>query len=205
MQAEGLGMRFGPHLLFRELCLRLDGGRSLAVTGANGSGKSTLLRLLAGVLGPRRGVVTLRVNDREIAPGDRPLHTGLVAPYAQVYGGFSARENLAFIAKARRLSSPGARIDRMLAEVQLDSRADDRVNTYSSGMKQRVKVAAALVSQPALLLLDEPGATLDAEGRAMIGRIVERQKEAGRLVVIATNDPREAEGCDQELRVSDFR
>ncbi len=197
-------MRFGRRLLFRELSFELEGGASLAVTGANGAGKSTLLRILAGVLTPTRGAVRLELDGRAVRAADRPLRTGMVAPYLGLYEGFTARENLAFVARARRLPDAEARTCCALEQVGLAGRADDLVRTYSSGMKQRVKYAVALLAEPALLLLDEPAANLDAAGLAMVEAVEARQRAAGRLLVIATNAPAEAARCDAQLCVEDF-
>ena len=204
LHADDLWMRFGQRVLFRRLSLKVRAGETLAVTGANGSGKSTLLRILAGVLQPRRGRVHLHVDGREVDGEFRPLHAGMVAPYLNVYDGFTARENLAFLARARRLSDAHSRIEAVLDQVGLLARADDLVSTFSSGMKQRVKVCAALLAEPPVLLLDEPSSNLDAPGRAMVEQVVEQQRERGGLVVLATNDEREAAWCDRSLRVEDF-
>lgn len=202
---DNVSMRFGRRLLFRRLGFTLEGGRSLAVTGANGSGKSTLLRILAGVLTPVSGAVHLKTEVGPVAPSERPLRTGLVAPYLNVYDGFSARENLAFLARARRLPRAETRIAAALEQVGLDGRAADRVATYSSGMKQRVKYAAALLAEPPLLLLDEPSANLDAAGLDMVASVAAHQRAQGRLLVVATNIADEAERCDAAIRIEDFR
>lgn len=204
LEARHLSRRFGRRVLFRELSYRLSGGRSLAVTGANGSGKSTLLRILAGVLRPSRGEVALWVHGQRVPPEVRPLQTGLVAPYLNVYDGFTARENLAFVARARRLPGATRRIEHALEQVGLLDRADDFVATYSSGMKQRVKFALALLTEPPLLLLDEPSSNLDQAGLAMVDRVVAHQRAAERLLVVATNAAEEAARCDEILRLEDF-
>lgn len=185
--------------------MRLDGGESLAVTGANGAGKSTLLRILAGLLTPRTGTVTLAVDGRPVSADEHSLRTGLVAPAVGVYEELTARETLRFLARARRVASPASRIEGVLARVGLADRADDRVATYSSGMRQRVKYAAALLATPPLLLLDEPVATLDAAGREMVRAIAEAWRAQGRLLVVATNRPDEAERHDRRLRIEDHR
>ena len=202
--ADNLGKRYGRRVLFRRLSFDLEGGNTMAVTGANGSGKSTLLKILAAVLRPTKGTVTLHHNGEVLSKETHPLSTGLVAPYLNVYDGFSARENLAFLAQARHLPQASARIDDVLAHVDLADRAEDLVSTYSSGMKQRVKYAAALLAEPPLLLLDEPTANLDTVGLAMVERIIAHQKEAGQLLILATNVPTEADKCDTVIRIEDF-
>jgi heme exporter protein A len=202
--ADGLGKRFGRRVLFRNLSFGLRGGQTLAVTGANGAGKSTLLRILAGVMRPTKGTVVLTWKGRPVAGEEHPLRTGLVAPYLNVYDGFSARENLQFLARARQLPAASQRMEAVLEMVSLTARADDLVGTYSSGMKQRVKYAAALLAEPWLLLLDEPSANLDAEGLEMVERVIVYQRDAGRLLVIATNIAAEAERGDTVIRIEDF-
>lgn len=204
LRADDLGMRFGRRILFRKIGFEVQGGTSLAVTGANGSGKSTLLRILAGLLTPAKGTATLNIAGQPLAREDQPLHTGLVAPYLNVYDGFTARENLAFLARARRLPDAEVRIQEVLDLVSLSPRADDFVGTYSSGMKQRVKYATALLAAPMLLLLDEPTANLDAAGLEMVDRVMAHQCSAGRILVVATNIEVEAEKCDASMRIEDF-
>jgi heme exporter protein A len=202
---DTLGHRYGSLLLFRRLSFTLTGGESLAVTGANGAGKSTLLRILAGVLAPRAGTVTLSVDGTPMGEEEHPLRVGLVAPALGLYGALTARENVAFLAAARRLGDAAARIDAVLDRVGIADRADDPVSTFSSGMQQRVKYAAALLADPPLLLLDEPAANLDAPGRAMAASVVEEKLAQGDMVVVATNRAGEAERHARSLRIEEHR
>jgi len=204
LRAHALGQNSGPLLLFRRMSFAVEGGESLAITGANGSGKSTLLRILAGVLTPRAGRVELSSEGTPIPDGGRPLHVGLVAPYLSAYDDLTARENIAFLARARGLS-PDGRADRLLERVGLGDRKDDLVRTFSSGMKQRVKYAAAMLAEPAVLLLDEPSANLDVAGIEMVEDAMQWQLDAGRILIVATNVAAEAAACDRRLRVEDYR
>ena len=203
--AEEVGHRYGSLLLFRRLSFSMEGGESLAVTGANGAGKSTLLRILAGVLAPKAGTVTLTVDGDPIGEEEHPLRVGLVAPALGLYGALTARENVAFLAEARRLGDAAARIESVLGRVGIAERADDPVSTFSSGMRQRVKYAAALLADPPLLLLDEPAANLDAPGRKMVSSVVDEQLAQGDMVVVATNRADEAERHPRSLRIEDHR
>lgn len=203
--AEGVGQRFGQRVLFRRLDLTASGGETLAITGSNGSGKSTLVRILAGVMRPTRGEVTLVRNGTPVAPEERPFATGLVAPYLNVYDGFSPRENLRFIARARRLRDADARITEVLERVTLADRADDFVGTFSSGMKQRMRFAAALLADPPVLLLDEPTSNLDQAGIETVAGIVASCVADRKVVIVATNDADEAAACDRTLCVTDYR
>ena len=189
-------MRYGRRRLFEALTVSVTPGAPLAVVGANGSGKSTLLLVLAGVVAPTAGAVTLTVGGRAVPAAARPLAVGLVAPALHLYEPLTARENLSFLARARRLPAPAARVEAALDRVGLLDRADEPLGTFSTGMRQRMRIAAAVLHRPAVLLLDEPGATLDAAGRALVVGLV---AEPGAVVVVATNDPAEAALCPRRL------
>jgi heme exporter protein A len=204
IEVNALSKRFGRRRLFRRLSFTLDGGVSLAVTGSNGSGKSTLLRILAGVLSPTSGTIALTHRGELISAEKRPINSALVAPYLNVYDGLTARENLEFIARVRRYVDAADRVDAALDQVGLSKRGDDLVQTYSSGMKQRVKFAAALLADPVLLLLDEPSSNLDEAGRAMVDIMMTHQQNVGGLLIVATNDASEAAVCDDRVCIEDF-
>jgi heme exporter protein A len=201
LTATRLGHRFGRRRLFDDLSFELLPGEVLIVAGANGTGKSTLLRILAGVLSPVSGEVRLEIDGRVLEREERPLATGYVAPYLEVYDGYSVRENLAFIARARGMRNAGVRIESVMAQVGLSRRADDPVKTFSSGLRQRARFAAALISDPPLLLLDEPGSNLDDAGVQMVKSVVDTRQASGGLLIIATNDEREASWGTREVRV----
>ncbi len=190
-------MRYGRHRLFEALSFAVAPGAPLAIVGGNGSGKSTLLRILAGVLSPLGGTVTLDVRGEAVAPRDRPRCVGFAAPALELYGPLTARENLAFLVRARGLS--GVDLDAELAAVGLAGRADEPVEAFSTGMRQRLRLASAVLPRPPVLLLDEPGATLDADGRALVARLV---GDESRIVVVATNDPAEAALCARTLTLA---
>ncbi len=187
-------MRYGRRRLFEGLSVTVEAGAPLAVTGANGAGKSTLLLLLAGLVSPTAGTVALTVDGRDIP--DRPLAVGFVAPALQLYEPLTARENLDFLSRARRL--PAGATDVALDRVGLLARADEPLATFSTGMRQRMRIAAAVLHRPPVLLLDEPGATLDAAGRALVESLV---AESSCVVVVATNDPAEAALCPRRLTI----
>ena len=205
LTTTGLGQQFGRLVLFREMEVTLHGGTSVAVTGANGSGKSTLLRILLGLLTPTVGEVTLRLDDAPVERADRARQMGLVAPYLGVYDALTARENLAFLAQARRVPDPDQRIAAVLDRVGLAARADDLVDTYSSGMRQRVKVAAALLHRPPVLLLDEPSTNLDAPGREMVQAVQDEHLRRGGLLIVATNRASETEQRDRVIDIGAYQ
>jgi heme exporter protein A len=126
---------------------------------------------------------------------------GLVAPYLQVYEEFTAAENLALAMRIRGAVPDVSRMRSLLDRVGLSTRQDDAVRGFSSGMKQRVKYALALVHAPDVLVLDEPMANLDAEGVAMV-REVMRDHAAARTLIVATNDLADCEAYDARVDLS---
>lgn len=197
--ASNLAMRFGRNRLFKEVSFTAEPGRPMAILGRNGSGKSTLLKILAGVMEPSDGEASLWVDGVRVVGAEMPFRIGFVAPYLRLYDAFSAIENLAFLAQARGMSGVDESIRAVLSNVGLEERASDRLSAYSTGMKQRVRVAAALLHNPEVLLLDEPSATLDASGRNLIEEIV---ADDSRIVVVATNDQDEAKWCSDRLELT---
>ncbi|HRR09747.1 MAG TPA: ABC transporter ATP-binding protein [Rhodothermales bacterium] len=199
LQAEALEMRFGRRLLFRNLNIEASSGEFLAITGQNGSGKSTLMRILAGILAPTAGKVQLLANGVELP--ERPFFVGLVAPYLNLYEGFTLRENMRFVARVRGLDTTTATEEALIQKVQLQGRADELVGNYSSGMKQRARFGLALLTNPPILILDEPTANLDDSGKAFVWNTIEEARTSGKLVLMATNEVGEAERADRQVKV----
>jgi heme exporter protein A len=200
LEAQDLGHRYGPRPVLERLSFRLDSPAVVAVRGATGAGKTTLLRILAGLLRPSGGTTRLLLQEREIDSAARPRCVGYAGPELAFYAELTARENLLFAAETRGLQPAATAADQALRQVGLESRAHDRVTALSSGMLQRLRMAFALLHQPSVLLLDEPGSHLDSEGRALLADLITR--EGGRrLVVIATHDDREAALASQRIEL----
>lgn len=199
---QGIGKRYGRLRALQGVEAQVESGEVLVVAGRNGSGKSTLLRIIAGLTRPSSGAVLLYEDGRVLSAEERRARIGLVAVDVALYGELTARENLAFFAQVRGDTLSPAEAEHLLAEVGLAGREDDLVLTYSSGMRQRLKYACALLHRPPVLLLDEPGANLDAAGTEMVERILAHQRQHG-LVVLATNDPREVAWGDRVVRLGE--
>jgi|ERR1041384_523769 heme exporter protein A len=198
LSVSGLSRVFNRRRIFSGLDLRLGSDDSLAVRGRNGSGKSTLLKILAGVLSPSGGTVALSVGSDDVPAGLRYRYTGFVAPYLQLYDEFTAMENLRFFRSVRGLAGDDRFLLDLLGRFGLQKRENDPLRTFSSGMKQRVKYAFALLHDPPVLLLDEPTSNLDASGINEVFRLIEERKP-GRIVVIATNNREESTLCNRTL------
>lgn len=187
---ENLAASYGARPVLANVTLELAAGEVLVVTGANGSGKSTLLRLLSGLQRPTQGAIAYEHGGRSYAPSEAGALLGWVAPDLALYRELSALENLRFFADVRGLRRSDGELGALMERVGLQGREHDRLASYSTGMQQRLRYAYALLHQPPVLLLDEPTATLDERGVALVERIVAEQR-AGGIVVVATNDPRE--------------
>ena len=149
---------------------------------------------------PRGAAGTIRFGDEGGAEVDRLSAVGMVSPYLQMYDEFSAEENLSMALSIRGLSPDLERVESMLESVGLHARRRDLVRTYSSGMKQSVKYAFALIHGPSILMLDEPMANLDAQGIAMLRRIMEEHR-ASKILVVATNNLSDVETYDQQVNL----
>jgi heme exporter protein A len=200
VEAREIGHRYGARQALLPLSFSIEAPGRVALTGPNGSGKSTLLRILAGLLRPSAGSTEVRVGGRVIPPADRRRVFGLASPELAFYEEFTTLENLVFAAEARGSAAPRREALEALERVGLASRVGDRITALSSGMKQRLRLAFAVMHRPAVLLLDEPGSHLDDEGRAVVARLVEDQGR-DRLVVVATNDEREWRLAERRIQL----
>jgi len=200
LTADNLGKRFGERKVFSEISFELATGDSLVVTGPNGSGKSTLIMLLLGYLHATRGEVHFREGGETLSESSIRLRTSLVSPYLSLYEHLTGEENLTFFATVAGGRVTGKRIDELLALVGLEGRGMDMVGAYSSGMKQRLKYAVALLNEPAFLFLDEPTSNLDEFGKGIVAEIIEEYRRKA-IVVVATNEKEELSFASQLCRL----
>jgi heme exporter protein A len=197
-QTDNIAKTFNNRKIFCEISFSLKEQDSIAITGRNGSGKSTLLKILAGVLTPTRGTTELKIDGKIIKPEDYFNQLGLVSPYLQLYDEFTGWENLDFFRRVRNINVEDKYLDELLYRFNIWERRNDYVRTYSSGMKQRLKYAFALIHKPPILLLDEPTSNLDAEGISTVYDTMEEHKRDG-ILIVATNDSEDIKHCGQVI------
>jgi len=189
---HSVGKRFDDRVVFRGISGVADPGDILTITGPNGSGKSTLVTILCGLARPTRGEVMHLADDgSEIRRSDWRRHTAVVAPAMSMYEELTAFENLRFFARVRGIGNSETRCRSSLEAVGLDPDRRTIVRGFSTGMVQRLKIAQAMLHDPAVVFLDEPGSNLDPAGQDWLESWVESCAAAGRTVVLATNDRRE--------------
>lgn len=174
---------YGERAALRQVTLRLESGRTMAVFGPNGAGKTTLLRMLATLLVPHEGEVRVlgHVLPRE-AHRVRP-RVGLLAHEPLLYQDLSGRENLRFYARLYGVDEPEARIAHLLESTGMTTRSDEPVRNLSRGMAQRIGICRAVLHRPELLLLDEPRAHLDPEAAAMAEPLIGARTGVTRVLV----------------------
>ncbi len=185
--AQELRKTYGSNIVVDGVSFTLGGGQCLALLGPNGAGKTTLLRILATLLRPTAGA--LRVGDVDALREPervRPL-LGMVAHGSYVYEDLTARENLRFWEIMRGGDAAPARLMAALTQVELDGVADERVRTFSAGMKRRLALARVLLGEARVLLLDEPFTGLDRRGRKWVSEFLQTFKTAGGAAVVATH------------------
>lgn len=193
---KNLSKFYRQRKLFTDVSLTVPDQSVLVVLGPNGAGKTTFLRILCGLTPATAGKVEITINGQILTPEERRAQLGLVTPELELYGELTAVENLEFFARVRELPFSRQQARELLEFVGLKGRGHDFVHTYSSGMKQRLKYAYALLHQPHILILDEPTTNLDEAGVALVDSVIRRQRERG-IVIMATNEPEEVAYGDQ--------
>ncbi|MDZ4723944.1 MAG: ABC transporter ATP-binding protein [candidate division Zixibacteria bacterium] len=201
LRADNLSKRFGVRKVFQDISFELTTGQVFIITGPNGSGKTTLLMTLLRQFRPATGTVTFSSDDNILADEELRAQTALVAPYLSLYDALTAEENLNFFITVSGGRVEGQEINRVLNQVGLEGRGSDLVGEYSSGMKQRLKFAIALLRKPGFLFLDEPTSNLDASGKEMVYRIIEQSKQT-RIVVIASNEQEDERAATKQIRLT---
>lgn len=198
-----LGKRYNRDWIFRNIDLRFKIGCSYALTGNNGSGKSTLLQVLAGLIQPSEGSISFVYNtDETIIELDEVYqHVALAAPYLELIEELTANEFLDFHRSFKKLTGSNESI---LTDIQLEQAANKQIRYYSSGMKQRLKLAQAFFSETSILLLDEPTTNLDHSGIELYRKLLEGQTR-NRMLVISSNEPEEYRVCNTVIRVEDYK
>jgi heme exporter protein A len=202
LEAKYLAKSFGYRTVFEGINFSLKDKESLVIVGRNGSGKTTLLKILAGLLRPSKGEVIICSEGQTKKGAGRKKQLGFVAPDLCLYDELTALENLEFLAKVQGLNFIKQELKEKLEKVGLKDRGDDLVSSYSSGMKQRLKYACALLNAPQILLLDEPGSNLDDAGILLLDKIVTEQKGRG-ILILATSDKRETKYGDKILNLDE--
>jgi ABC-type multidrug transport system ATPase subunit len=196
------GKRFNREWIFRHINQVFETGETYAITGPNGSGKSTLLQLIAGATALSEGKLT--VSDlRELEDEDHFKQVSLAAPYLELIEEMTGMEFLSFHRHFKPFLDDFQAAD-ILKTVQLDHAANKQIRYYSSGMKQRLKLAQCILSESPFVLLDEPCTNLDETGITLYHDLISKYT-GSRCVIVSSNDKVEYQFCRQVIEISKYK
>ncbi|RPD48646.1 ABC transporter ATP-binding protein [Hymenobacter sediminis] len=200
--ATGLGKRFAREWIFRDLTHTFHSGTATAILGPNGAGKSTLLNTLSGQILPTTGTLSYEHAGRSVAVEEVPPLLAYAAPYLELIEELTLSEQIQFHTRFKPLK-PGISTQQLISLMYLEKSRHKLIRDFSSGMKQRLKLALALYAATPLLLLDEPTTNLDRTGVEWYLEHV-RATLAGRTVLVSSNVPEEYDFCQQQVLITDF-
>jgi len=203
IQVNQLTKRYNYQIIFKNIEYTFEEGKTYAVLGPNGSGKSTLLKVLSGFLTPSKGSVVYTHQNTVIENSEVYNQINYAAPYIQLIEDFTLDELLQFHFTFRKLL-PSINLEDFKNILQLKKVKGKFLNEYSSGMKQRVKLALALLTDSSLVLLDEPLTNLDDAGADWYNYLIE-QYLGNRLIIVASNRLDEYAFCGEQLNILDYK
>jgi ABC-type multidrug transport system ATPase subunit len=191
--------RFNKEWIFKNLSFQFEAGKHYALVGNNGSGKSTLLQIIAGYSGLTKGSIDWNPFDAN----NIYEQISFAAPYLELVEEFTATEQFEFQAQFKPIQKELS-IEKILALIGLKTAAHKQIRYYSSGMKQRLKLALAIFSDCPILLLDEPCSNLDKEGYALYDTLI-KEYAMHKLIIIGSNDPAEYHFCKAQVNLMNYK
>ncbi len=200
LSVKGLTKTYNRKPVFSDISFEHTDG-VLGIAGANGSGKSTLLKCLAYLTRAQKGSIQWVRQELELSKDEVKSNIGYAAPYINLYDELTSYENLEFLLQVAGMPIQLTHINSQIDQVQMKDHRQKLFKSLSTGQRQRVKIAAALIRKPDIIFLDEPGSNLDKSGHELIKKIVNMQKAKNKLVIIASNDPKEIKLCDQVIKL----
>lgn len=195
------GKRFNRDWIFRNFNYQFLQGEHYAITGPNGSGKSTLLQVIAASMNPTEGSVDYSLDGTTVTVDDAYKHVAVVAPYLEVIEEMTAAEFLSFHGVFKKLILP---VNEILSVIGLDNTAGKQIRNFSSGMKQRIKLAQAVFADVPVILFDEPCTNLDTAGYELYHRLVKNYC-ANKMIVVSSNDANEYSYCTHTINILDYK
>lgn len=202
VELADIGKCYSGRYLFRQLHAAVQPGECLAITGSNGSGKSTLLKIIAGLIRPTTGRISMLANGICLQKEQQAAVIGMISPEVFFYQAMTAMENIRFLLNIRNREATEQEILGWLCQAGLEKQGNKRVDSYSTGMCQRLKIAAVLAIDPPLMLLDEPASNLDTEGKAIAAQLITKALASHKTLVIASNESWETEYATHKINLS---
>lgn len=197
------GKRFNYDWIFRRFSYTFSDAGHYAILGPNGSGKSTLLQIISGHHHHSEGTVSHTIEGKQLEADDIFRHSAIVAPYLELVEEFTLKECLDFHCRFKPFL-PGIKPREIAAMAGLEQAWNKQIRYFSSGMKQRTKLALAIFSNVPALFLDEPCTNLDAAGTALYKQLIQDYCGA-RLIVVSSNDEQEYGFCKDIIHITDYK
>ena len=197
------GKRFNRDWIFRHLTYEFSPGQSYAIIGPNGSGKSTLLQVLSGAMMVNEGNIQYSILNSQCSIEEVYQKISIAAPYLELVEEMTLTEFLDFHQQFKPLL-PSVNTEKIISILDLEKAAHKQIRNYSSGMKQRVKLAQAIFSDVPVVLLDEPCTNLDEAGVSLYNQLIEDYCKK-RMVVVSSNDHHEYEFCKEKLNIMNWK
>jgi ABC-type multidrug transport system ATPase subunit len=198
------GKRFNRDWIFKHFTFHFQSGKSYVITGPNGSGKSTLLQCIAGSTQQSEGKIEYFITD-DMQLQEENIHQQItiVAPYLELIEEMTGVEFLAFHFSFKPILQ-NISIKDILAEIGMDKAAGKQIRYYSSGMKQRIKLAQAIFANAAIILLDEPCTNLDKTGYDLYHQLINNYCKE-KIVIVSSNDVNEYDFCEEKISITDYK
>ncbi|MBX2973533.1 MAG: ABC transporter ATP-binding protein [Flavobacteriales bacterium] len=201
---QHIGKHFGREVVFQGVTMDLRSGSRTAILGPNGSGKSTLLQVIGGAIIPTHGGIIHRIGDQVVPQEEAYRYVSIAAPYLGLYEELSLEQAIAFHARFKPLL-PGFGVKEVARTAYLENALHKSVQHFSSGMKQRLKLALAILSDTPLLLLDEPTSNLDAEAIGWFGKVLAEHVGQRTLVVASNRQAAEYALCTASIEIGGYK
>lgn len=201
---QAVGKKFSREWIFRNVNFAINSGEKVVILGGNGSGKSTLLQIISGYVTPNEGKVIHTLETKPLEAAQVYKHIAFASPYLQLSEELTGMELVVHLARFKKYAG-GLTAPQVMDLALLNHAAHKHIRNYSSGMKQRLKLALAILSDAPLLLLDEPASNLDKEGIAWYTQMIDRFASEKTVVVCSNDLPYEFSFCGRELRVTDYK
>lgn len=198
-----VGKRYNREWIFRHCSYEFLSGKNYAITGPNGSGKSTLLQVIAGATLHNEGTVEYHNGQRTMANEQHYNNISIAAPYLELIEEMTSLEMLDFHSKFKPLMQ-SLSFEDILKIVGLENAINKQLRYFSSGMKQRLKLAQAFFSNTPVLLLDEPTTNLDADGIALYHSLISNYTK-DKLVIVSSNVKQEYDFCEEVIEIGDYK
>jgi ABC-type multidrug transport system ATPase subunit len=201
---ENTGKQFSRNWIFRNLSLSISSPQKLAILGPNGSGKSTLLQILSGYVSPTEGKIKFSIDEKTLEPESVFQHICIATPYLELIEEFTLKEiidlHFQFKKAVNNFSS-----EEIIGMAELEKSKDKVFKYFSSGMKQRAKLALAILSDVEMLLIDEPLTNLDKEGGLWYRRMTEEFLKDKLVVVCSNHHAEEYDFCEQVMNINNYK